>query len=291
MTRDGCDLSAVLRQAIAKLNDAGIDNAAADGRILAAAAFGLSREDMLRDPALLLDPAKIAAFDAFIARRVAREPVSRILGRREFRSLTFEIAPATLDPRPDSEALVEAALDIASGRSGALRLLDIGTGSGCLLLSILRDLPDATGIGTDIDAAAVACAQRNASNLCLTERVEFVTTSWADGVAGPFDIVLSNPPYIPTGDIRDLSAEVAIFDPVAALDGGPDGLDAYRALATRMDAILAPGGALLLEIGAGQAADVETIFGVAQFALTGKRADLAGRDRVLIFSRNPAPNG
>lgn len=291
MTRDSRDLDTVLRQGTAALNDAGIDSAAGDARILAAAVFGLSREDMLRDPTRSLDPGKTATFEALIDRRIAREPVSRILGRREFRSLEFDIGPSTLDPRPDSETLVEAVLEIAAERPCAPRLLDIGTGSGCLLLSILHELPSATGIGTDIDGDAVACARRNASKLGLAGRVDFVTTSWADDVAGPFHIVLSNPPYIATGDIPDLSPEVAVYDPAAALDGGPDGLDAYRALASVLGSVLAPDGDVLLEIGAGQAADVEAVFAASAFVLTAKRADLAGRDRVLIFSRNSAPNG
>jgi len=289
----GCDrdLGTVLRRGVAALNDAGIENAAGDGRILAAAVFCLSREDMLRDPGMTLDPGKIGMFEAFVARRMAHEPVSRILGRREFRSLEFEIGPATLAPRPDSETLVEAVLDRAGEVPSGPRLLDIGTGSGCLLLSILHAWPAATGIGTDIDADAVACARRNAIALGLAGRADFLTTCWADGVPGTFDIVLSNPPYIRTGDIPALSPEVAVHDPMAALDGGPDGLDAYRALATCAGGLLAEGGVVVLEIGAGLAVEVEAIFAAGMFGLAEKRPDLSGRDRVLTFSRKSGANG
>ena len=291
MTRDFDDLDSVLRWAVSVLTDAGIDGTATDGRLLVAAAFGLSREDMLRNPGMRPDPGRITRLEGFIDRRVAREPVSRILGRREFRSLEFDIGPATLDPRPDSETLVEAVLEVAARLSHPPRLLDIGTGSGCLLLSILHELPAATGVGTDIASDAIDYARRNASKLGLDERAEFVTTNWADDVKGRFDIVLSNPPYIPTGDIPGLSTEVAGYDPAAALDGGADGLDAYRALSSCVGPVLASPGIVVVEIGAGQAADVDAVFTAAQFCLTAKRVDLAGRERVLLFSRNSAPNG
>ena len=267
------------------LTDAGIEGAAADGRILAAAAFGLSREDMLRYPDMPLDPGKTETFEKFIDRRVAREPVSRILGKREFRSLEFDIVPATLDPRPDSETLVEAVLERAAGLRQAPRLLDIGTGSGCLLLSVLHELPTATGVGTDIDPTALDCARRNASKLELSGQADFVATSWAEGVAGSFDIVLSNPPYIATGEVSHLAPEVAVYDPISALDGGADGLDAYRALSSRIGPVLAEDGVVMLEIGVGQAEGVEAVFATAGFDLIAKRIDLAGRERALLFSR------
>ena len=285
MNPNAGDFDSVLRRAVMALTDAGIEGAAADGRILAAAAFGLSREDMLRYPDMPLDPGKTETFEKFIDRRVAREPVSRILGKREFRSLEFDIVPATLDPRPDSETLVEAVLERAVGLRQAPRLLDIGTGSGCLLLSVLHELPTATGVGTDIDPTALDCARRNASKLELSGQADFVATSWAEGVAGSFDIVLSNPPYIATGEVSHLAPEVAVYDPISALDGGADGLDAYRALSSRIGPVLAEDGVVMLEIGAGQAEDVEAVFATAGFDLIAKRIDLAGRERALLFSR------
>ncbi|MGB0631639.1 MAG: peptide chain release factor N(5)-glutamine methyltransferase [Alphaproteobacteria bacterium] len=285
MTPDVHDLDTVLRRAVSALNRAGIEDAAVDARVLAGAAFGLSREDMLRDPGSTLAPGAVAAFDGMIVRRAAREPVSRILGKREFRSLDFEICPATLDPRPDSEALVEAVLALANGTMRDLQVLDIGTGSGCLLLSVLHEVPSARGVGTDIDPDAIACAGRNAAALGLSGRADFIRTNWVDGIEEPFDIVLSNPPYIPSGDITGLAPDVAEYDPTAALDGGSDGLDAYRVLSLCVGRVLAPSGVIALEIGAGQGAEVEAIFASAHFGLADTRRDLAGRDRVLVFSR------
>ena len=290
MTSETYDLKTVLRRAVSTLKKAGIEDAAADSRILAAENFGLRREDMLRSPDMLLDCVSVSAFGRSIARRAAHEPVSRILGRREFRSLDFEIGPATLDPRPDSETIVEAVLDIAADMKPDLRVLDIGTGSGCLLLSILHELPAAHGVGTDIDAGAIAYAGCNAHALGLAGRVEFRRTNWVDGVDGPFEIILSNPPYIRTGDIPGLASEVAKYDPTVALDGGKDGLDAYRALSACISPVVALAGAVVLEIGAGQEADVETIFTSTDFGLAGKRADLAGRNRAMIFGRTPRSN-
>jgi len=277
------DLNTVLRRAVSALSGAGIEDAATDARILASAAFELSREDMLRDPAATLDPEAVDAFEKTIVRRSAHEPVSRILGKREFRSLDFEIGPATLDPRPDSETVVEAVLEYAAAMPPDLRMLDIGTGSGCLLLSALYELPAARGIGTDIDPDAVACARRNAAALGLSARAIFMETHWAKGVDGTFDVVLSNPPYIPSGDIAGLAPDVARYDPAAALDGGPDGLDAYRALSAVVGPILTPSGVVVLEIGAGQAGDVQAIFASAGFGLAGTRRDIAGHDRALVF--------
>tara|TARA_Y100001970_G_scaffold276097_1_gene378301 strand:- start:1070 stop:1882 length:813 start_codon:yes stop_codon:yes gene_type:complete len=268
------------------LNEAGVKDAAVDGRILASAAFDLSREDMLRDPNAPLATERVAIFWGMIARRRAREPVSRILGKREFRSLEFEIAQTTLDPRSDSENLVEAALDVAKEMSNDLRILDIGTGTGCLLLSILRELPDARGVGTDIDPGAVACARRNASALGLSNRSEFLHTSWVTRVKPVFDIVVSNPPYIPSNDILGLAPEVSKYDPLVALDGGVDGLEAYRSLAECIGQIISRAGAAVLEVGDRQASPVAQIFALAGYYLGGSRQDLAGNERVLILLPN-----
>ena len=287
MNGTGQELGSVLKKAVSVLNDAGIDGAAADARILAAAAFGLSREGMLRDPDRWVTDGSVSGFVDWVARRAENEPVSRILGKREFRSLQFEIVPETLDPRPDSETVVDAVLEIARNMAPDLRILDIGTGSGCLLLSVLDELPDAQGIGTDIDAAAVACASRNAENLGLAGRARFVQTGWVDGISDSFDLVLSNPPYIRSSEIPTLAPEVSIYDPNTALDGGADGLDAYRALSRCIGRVLAPSGRVVLEIGAGQETDVEAIFAAAGYHFAGRRMDLAGRVRVLLYSRSP----
>ena len=224
---------------------------------------------------------------AALARRAAREPRDRIEGAREFWSLTFRLAPATLSPRPDSETLVSAALALLGDRARSWRLLDLGTGSGCLLLALLSELPAATGLGIDLAPAAVATATENAARLGLAARARFLVDDWAQGQAGPFDLVVSNPPYIQTGDLADLEPEVRNFDPALALDGGADGLAAYRALLPQARRLLAPGGWLVLELGQGQAAAVGDLAVAAGLTHVSTRDDLAGIARALI-GRQPA---
>lgn len=293
MTAEPLVLSGLLRLAAEDLRSAGVPDAMVDARILAAAALGLSREDMLREPDRPVDVDAQARFQAMIARRCAREPVARILGSREFHSLDFGLGPDTLEPRPDSEVVVEVAVEaaVAYGQAigGPLRVLDLGTGTGCLLLSVLHALPDAEGVGADIAAGAVDVASRNAERLGLAERTRFVRTDWTDGIDGPFDLILSNPPYIETAEIAVLSPEVAGYDPAAALDGGPDGLDAYRALAPRIAAILSSSGVVVLEVGAGQQEDVTSIFAAAGFTPVDPRTDLGGHARALSFATQPVP--
>ena len=289
MTGDSFVLSDELRQATSRLRGAEIESAATDARLLIAAAARLSREEMLRDPDLELGPEEKIRADAMIRRRAQREPVSRILGRREFRSLDFEITSATLDPRADSESIVEAAIDCAQRMGGKPSILDVGTGTGCLLLSVLHTLPDATGIGADIDPDAIAVARRNAKSLGCDTRAAFQTGDWLSGIMGGFDIVISNPPYIPTGDITNLAPEVSRYDPRAALDGGSDGLDAYRILSDRIPGVLSPSGIALFEIGTGQADAVTALFLADGWLPLGSRADLAGHTRCLSFGREGVP--
>jgi release factor glutamine methyltransferase len=276
-----------LLRAAACLRDADVPDAMVDARILAAAAFGLTREGMLMDPHYPVDALAQARFRSMIDRRCAREPVARIIGSREFRSLDFRLGTETLEPRPDSETLVEVAVSYGRAMPDAARVLDLGTGTGCLILSVLNELPDATGIGTDISPGAVKTASRNAECLGLADRVGFVLADWTDGIAGPFDLVLSNPPYITTAEIAGLAPEVALYDPLSALDGGNDGLDAYRALARRIGALLSPSGVVVLEIGAGQQDDVTAIFEGRGFTLVGTRKDLGGHARALSFATEP----
>lgn len=278
----------MLRDAAIRLRAAGLPDAMADVRLFAMAAAGLRREDLLRDPDRPLDAAALARFAEMVDRRAAREPVSRIFGRREFRSLEFRLAPSTLDPRPDSETLVEQALALRG--SGAIRILDIGTGTGCLLLSLLAALPDATGLGTDIAPDAVRTAAENGAALGMAGRAAFAVANWTDGIGGSFDLIVSNPPYIASGEIGALDPDVALYDPRAALDGGPDGLSAYRALAMRLGGLLAPGGVAVLEIGATQEASVAGLFGDAGYRFLGARQDLAGRPRSLAFAAGTVTN-
>lgn len=269
MHPDGRDVSFAglcARDALAaltrRLAEAGIEGAARDARLLVAAALGTDGTGLVRDPDRRLGAEEAARLADFARRRVAREPVSRILGERGFYGRSFLVSPATLDPRPCTETVIEAALevvDLEGGRGRPLRILDIGTGSGALLLTLLAELPEATGVGTDISEGALAAARVNAERLGVASRAAFLNRRSFDGVDGVFDLIVSNPPYIPTGDIATLDADVRDYDPRGALDGGADGLDIYRALAAGF-AERVPRGWLLLEVGAGQAEAVERIF-------------------------------
>ena len=226
----------------------------------------LSRAQLLAQSDRILEPREIAAVSALAARRLKREPVSRILGRKEFWSLTLDVTPDVLVPRPDTETVVEAALDHVAGgglRLENLRILDIGTGTGALVLALLQELPNARGVATDLSAAALEVARGNAERLKLASRCAFVVCNVADGLQGRFDLIVSNPPYIARGAIASLDPEVRDYDPRLALDGGADGLDAYRAIASGAPSLLAPGGRLIVELGAGQAAPVSALFEAA----------------------------
>ena len=278
-------LAEAVAQASKRLAAAGIDDPRRDARLLACRLLGAGPELLLGQPDKELSAAEAERIEAAVARRAAREPVSRILGEREFWSLSFALNAETLDPRPDSETLVEAVLAALPERAAPLRLLDLGTGTGCLLLALLSELPRASGTGIDVSAAAVAQAAANAARLGLGERARFLEHSWDDGLAlegAPWDVIASNPPYIASGEIAGLAPEVAGYDPAAALDGGPDGLDAYRSLIPAAAAVLAPGGLLALEIGRGQAEDVEGLLTAAGLTPLRRAADLAGIERCLL---------
>lgn len=222
------------------------------------------------------------AFDAALARRCAREPMSHILGVREFWSLDFAVTPAVLDPRPDSETLIEATLAELADKSRAWRILDLGTGSGCLLLALLSELPHATGLGIDASPRALGVALANAARLGLAGRAQFAERDWRQGLEGSFDAIVANPPYIRSGEIDLLQPEVARYEPRAALDGGPDGLDAYRAILPALPRHLAEGGVAVLEFGMGQTAAVAEMAQNAGFSVTIRR-DLGGRERGLVL--------
>ncbi|MBI1182466.1 MAG: peptide chain release factor N(5)-glutamine methyltransferase [Alphaproteobacteria bacterium] len=232
-------------------------------------------------PEHAVDDGRAVAYTALVERRAAREPVSRILGRREFWSLDFALGEAVLDPRPDTETLVRAALDWLVPR-GPSRILDLGTGSGCILLALLHERPEDTGAGIDVSPAALGVARRNAASLGLGGRAVFAAGDWLDAVGdGVADLVVANPPYIAHADLAALEPEVRLFDPAAALDGGGDGLDAYRALSRDLRRVTRPGGAAFLEIGAGQENAVYTLLLKGGAVTVRRHADLAGRVRVL----------
>ena len=281
-------LAETVAGAAARLASAGVEEPRRDARLLACRLLGGGPELLLAQPERALSAAEAARIEAAVARRAAREPVSRILGEREFWSLSFGLNAATLDPRPDSETLVAAVLAELPDRRAPLSLLDLGTGSGCLLLALLSELPAASGCGIDISAAAVDQASANAARLGLAARARFVRHSWSDGLdlpGAPWDLVVSNPPYIASGEIAALAPEVAGYDPPAALDGGADGLAAYRALIPAAGPALRPGGRLALEIGQGQAEAVERLLAAAGLARLRRARDLAGVERCLLAAK------
>lgn len=252
-----------------------------DARLLVEGALGV--EDA--DPDLLLPGEALTRLEGFSARRIAGEPVWRILGEREFWGLPFRLSPATLEPRPDSETIVETALAQLAGRhEEELRLLDLGTGTGCLLIALLSELPRARGLGVDLSDEACRTAAGNAALNGVDGRVTFRQGSWTEGLAGGFDLIVSNPPYIPSAEIATLSVEVREHDPLLALDGGADGLGPYRLLATTLPPLLAPGGVIVFEIGAGQGPDVVALMRAGGLEFRGSRNDLGGHERALIFT-------
>lgn len=285
-----------LRKAVQSLTNAfraaGMDTPELDARLLAGAAMGLSRERLIVDAERLQTPDEGRRLEEMCRRRLAREPVSRILGSRNFWTQSFAINSATLDPRPDSEALIEtvlAILDFEGRRAEPLNILDLGTGSGCLLLSLLAELPLAKGLGTDISAMALAAARQNAQTLCLSGRVEFLVADWLENVHGVFDLVISNPPYIASSEIETLEPEVARYDPRLALDGGQDGLQAYRRIIPRLAGITRTGAWAAFETGSHQTGPAQHLLAQSGFALTlplcGPILDLAGQPRGVAGKR------
>lgn len=273
----------LFRRAIGLLSAAGIDlrDAAQDVRHLLAECLAVSPSRIHGDAALALSPEQEARFAAWLERRRAREPVQRILGNWEFWTLDLGLNADTLVPRPDSETLVRALLADCLQRARPLRLLDLGTGSGCLLLALLAELPEAKGLGIDKAPGAIEAARANAGKLGLAERAEFRIGDWLDGLEGRFDAIICNPPYIPTAEIDGLEPEVSRFEPRLALDGGPDGLAPYRHLAPRIGDHLRPGGRVYFEVGQGQAQTVADLLKDAYFVNIQMERDLGGIERVV----------
>jgi release factor glutamine methyltransferase len=284
----GVTVAQAQRDMAASFRAVGIDSPEADARALLCAALHLSRAQLIAQSDRILETREASVAAALGARRMRREPVARILGVKEFWSLPLRIGPDVLVPRPETEAVVEAALeaiDRAGGRNEALNILDIGTGSGALLLALMSELPHARGIGTDISSAALAIARANAERLQLAPRCTFVVADIAAPLRGPFDLIVSNPPYIARGAIAALDPEVRDYDPTLALDGGADGLDAYRAIASAVGGLLGSDGRLILELGAGQEAPVQALLEAGGFMVATVRADLAGIPRALVAKR------
>jgi release factor glutamine methyltransferase len=263
------------------LRAAGIDSPRREARLLLAHTLGLAMPDLVRDPHRLADP---AAYESVLARRAAREPLAYILGEREFWSLNFAVSPATLIPRPESEILIEAALAAFAGRAPPRRILDLGSGSGCLLLAALHEFSRAFGIGVDRSIAAVRLAAANAAVLGLADRAAFLCADWSSPLCACFDLILCNPPYIPTSAIGGLMPEVACHEPATALDGGPDGLAAYRRVVACLRRLLPRDGVAILELGVGQDAAVAALAATCGMGAT-TRPDLAGIPRAMVLTR------
>ena len=269
----------------ARLSSAGIEEAELDARLLVGAALGLDLTGMVTQAARQLSAQESERLEQYTKRRSAGEPVARILGIKEFWSLPFQLTAATLVPRPDTETVVELALEIFREipiLQRKPRVADIGTGSGAILLALLHEIPDAFGVGTDISMDALRTAKGNASALGLADRSLFVACDFAAALSNPFELIVSNPPYIRSAEIAGLGREVRDYDPRLALDGGSDGFDAYRRLIPQAAQLLAPGGALIVEVGQGQAREIETMMAAAALAVERPpKADLAGISRAV----------
>ncbi len=279
------------RALTARFRTHAIVSAELDARILVGTALGLDLTGVITAASRLVTAAEAARLEDFARRRFNGEPVARILGLKEFWGLPLQLSAATLVPRPDTETVVELALEMlrADGASGRpSRIADLGTGSGAILLALLSELPRAHGFGTDISAEALQTAGANAARAGLADRATFVACDYATGLTGPFDLIVSNPPYIRSADIGGLAAEVRDYDPIVALDGGADGLDAYRALIPQAACVLAPGGALIVEAGQGQSPEIQGLMTAAGLTPAGApKTDLAGIERAVAGRKMP----
>ena len=275
----------LLTSATDALRRAGVTEPRLDARVMLGHLLGLDSVELLAGRDRVVPDAVADSYAALVARRAAGEPVSHLTGRREFWSRSFAVGPDVLDPRPDSETLIEAMLAHIGDRERDWRIADLGVGSGCLLLAALTELPAATGVGIDISAAALSRARSNARALGLDRRAWFVRSDWGAGLSGPFDVVLCNPPYIPDAEIDTLAPEVRRYEPRSALAGGVDGLACYRALAPDLPRILVPDGLAVVEVGAGQSDAVAELLAGVGLSRLERRRDLAGHDRCLVGRR------
>ena len=287
----GKSVDAARRALTARFKSAAIDSAELDARILVGAVLGLDLTGMITAAGRILTSDEADRLGQFARRRLDGEPVARIIGAKEFWGLPLQLSAATLVPRPDTETVVELALEMlrADGLANRrVRIADLGTGSGAILLALLSELPEAQGIGTDISVAALQTAGDNAARLGYAGRANFIKCDYAAALSGPLDLIVSNPPYIRSVDIENLAAEVRDHDPPAALDGGTDGLDAYRALIPQAACLLAPGAALVVEAGQGQSEDVRALMTAVGLTPAGApKADLAGIHRAIGARKLP----
>ena len=261
---------------------AGIEAPQREARLLMAHVLDIAAAELALVPDRPVGPNEAARFDEAVDRRAGREPFAYITGSRDFWTLELEVSPATLIPRPDTETLVETALKVVGHASAPVRILDLGTGTGAILLALLAELPRAEGVGVDVSDGALEVARRNAVRAGLGERARFSKSSWWSHAGSDYDLIVSNPPYIPSREIEDLDADVRDFEPRLALDGGPDGLAAYRAILSIAAQRLSENGAVLFEVGAGQASDVAAMMRASGLPYTAIRRDLGGIERVVV---------
>lgn len=285
----GVTVDAARRILAGRFKSADIDSAELDARLLIGAALGLDLTGIMVSANRTLTAAESNRLESLAGRRIKGEPVARILGQKEFWGLPLKLSASTLIPRPDTETVVELALEIARAfPHHPRRIADIGTGTGAILLALLHELPESFGLGTDINRDALETARRNAADLGLLPRAAFVACDYAAALSGPFELVVSNPPYIRSSDIAGLATEVGDHDPLAALDGGADGLDAYRVLIPQAAAALALGGALVVEAGHGQRAQIEALMTGAGLAVRHPaKTDLGGIPRAIAGLKKP----
>ena len=280
-------IASALAAARQKLQAAGIESAALDARLLLGKAAGLDTTALIAGGGTTLSAQAVAAFDAMCERRAKHEPVARILGEKEFRGLSLALNEATLVPRPETEILVDVALDLAGRNRGRpMRICDLGTGSGAILIALVSELDRATGVGVDISRSALDMALANARRHGVADRMRFIHGDFSIPLGEKFDMVVANPPYIPRGDLAGLEADVRDYDPAQALDGGLDGLAAFRVIAARLPALLEPGGTALVEIGTGQCDSVIALFTGQGLEIREIRPDLAGIERVVVAEKS-----
>jgi release factor glutamine methyltransferase len=281
-------LADVLATSRAAFSDAGILDSALDARLIVEHYSATSRAQAISTPERIIGAAAVSDIERALRRRISGESVHRILGFREFYGLRLSLSAETLEPRPDTETLVDALLPFVrsvAAREKPCRILDLGTGTGAIALALLTEVEAATATGVDISADALATAHANAVSLRVDSRFTTLISDWFSRISGKFHVIAANPPYIPSNDLMNLQAEVRDFDPARALDGGADGLDAYRTIATHAGAYLEDGGRIGVEIGYGQRDVVSKLFEANGYRVAEARQDIAGRDRVLVFHR------
>ncbi|MEP4379150.1 MAG: peptide chain release factor N(5)-glutamine methyltransferase [Alphaproteobacteria bacterium] len=279
-------IAAALAEAGGRLRAVGADSPELDARVLLRQVTGHEDAWMIANPDAEIDAAALHCFTELLERRERREPVSQIVGEREFWSRTFRVTADVLTPRPDTETLIETVLARIEDRDAPLRILDLGTGSGCIALTLLAECPNATALGVDVSPAALDVAAANAEALGLAGRVEWRETDWCEGIEGPFDVIVSNPPYIARYELKHLDPEVREFEPNMALDGGADGMAAYRRIIPQFKRLGTGRSVIALELGQGQARGVAALGRVAGLRIAEVDQDIARRARVITFEPN-----